>query len=52
MSTISRETAAKLLIARSYASTGAAAAEIRHQAETVAPGQTIHLPGKDLTVAR
>ncbi|MER5622533.1 hypothetical protein ABT061_15960 [Streptosporangium sp. NPDC002544] len=51
MDTITRETAAKLLIARSYAATGDTAAKLRHQADTVTPGQTIHL-GKDQLVVR
>ncbi|MFF3443679.1 hypothetical protein [Streptosporangium sp. NPDC002721] len=50
MNTITAETAAKLLTARSYAATGDAAAQLRRQAATVAPGQTIRLPGVDLVV--
>ncbi|MET8050553.1 hypothetical protein ABZU75_23440 [Streptosporangium sp. NPDC005286] len=51
MATITTETAAKLLTARSYAADGDTAAQLRHQAATITPGQTIHL-GKDQLVVR
>lgn len=51
MNTITAETAAKLLTARSYIADGDAAAQLRQQAATVTPGQTIRL-GKDQLVVR
>jgi len=50
MNTITAETAAKLLTARSYAATGDTAAQLRHQAASITPGQTIHLGTTQLTV--
>ncbi|GAA3039552.1 hypothetical protein [Streptosporangium longisporum] len=51
MDTITPDTARKLLIARSYTATGDTAAQLRRQAATVTPGQTIHL-GTDQLVVR